>query len=189
MQAQPSIQRRWVQFNLRTLLLIIFVVAIALAVWRERKPETGYPTDWKPGKFSRKLNFAGGVPPRSRNIKWAASLGSQTYGSPVVSGGRVFIGTNNNGIRYLPRYLADEDFGVLLCFDVADGTFLWQATSPKVMRTDVRAPYQRMAEDYPLAGVSSTPVVAGERWRRSGRARSGHRLEVRHAEVAGRLCP
>ena len=172
MQSPPSIQRRLIQFNLRTLLLIIFVVAISLAFWREQKPATGYPTDWKPGKFSRNVNFPGGVPPQSRNIKWAASLGSQTYSSPVVSGGRVFIGTNNNNpSNYLPRYSIDKDFGVLLCFAAEDGKFLWQATSAKVMQTNVQPPFMRMAEDHPRAGVSSTPVVAGERlWYVNNRA-------------------
>ena len=32
-----------------------------------------------------------------KNIKWVAALGSQTYGNPVVAGGMVFIGTNNEG--------------------------------------------------------------------------------------------
>ena len=32
-----------------------------------------------------------------KNIKWVAELGSQTYGNPVVAGGMVFVGTNNEG--------------------------------------------------------------------------------------------
>ena len=32
-----------------------------------------------------------------KNIKWIAPLGSQTYGNPVISKGKIFIGTNNNG--------------------------------------------------------------------------------------------
>ena len=34
-----------------------------------------------------------------KNVKWVAALGSQTYGNPVVSGGMVFVGTNNEGLR------------------------------------------------------------------------------------------
>src|SRR5690348_4828330 len=30
-----------------------------------------------------------------KNIKWVAQLGSQSYGNPVVAGGMVFVGTNN----------------------------------------------------------------------------------------------
>ena len=34
-----------------------------------------------------------------KNVKWVAQLGSQTYGNPVVAGGRVFVGTNNELVR------------------------------------------------------------------------------------------
>jgi hypothetical protein len=40
------------------------------------------------------LNAAGEVDlPTTKNIKWGAKIGHRTTGSPVVSGGRVFIGT------------------------------------------------------------------------------------------------
>ena len=32
-------------------------------------------------------------------MKWVAALGSQTYGNPVVADGKVFVGTNNEGLR------------------------------------------------------------------------------------------
>src|SRR4051812_1952164 len=51
---------------------------------------------------------------KAKNVKWAARLGSQTYGNPTVAGGRVYVGTNNDSPR-------DEkhkgDRGVLMCFD------------------------------------------------------------------------
>ena len=31
----------------------------------------------------------------TKNVKWVAKLGSQTYGNPVVANGKVFVGTNN----------------------------------------------------------------------------------------------
>jgi hypothetical protein len=34
-----------------------------------------------------------------KNVKWMAELGSQSYGNPVVAGGMVFVGTNNEGLR------------------------------------------------------------------------------------------
>ncbi len=34
-----------------------------------------------------------------RNVKWTARLGSQTYGNPVISKGKIFLGTNNQGVR------------------------------------------------------------------------------------------
>ena len=46
-------------------------------------PEKGVPTDWDVDT--------------GKNIKWVATLGSQSYGNPCVSGGLVSIGTNNEG--------------------------------------------------------------------------------------------
>jgi outer membrane protein assembly factor BamB len=59
------------------------------------------------------------------NIKWSMRLGSETYGNPVVAGGKAFVGTNN-GAGYVSRYPSNVDLGVLLCFDAEDGKFLWQ---------------------------------------------------------------
>src|SRR5687768_15608201 len=35
----------------------------------------------------------------SKGVLWAAKLGSQTYGNPVVAGGKVYVGTNNANPR------------------------------------------------------------------------------------------
>src|SRR5687768_7930726 len=56
-------------------------------------------------------------------VKWVAPLGSQSYASPIVAGGRVYIGTNNDR----PRDAAHQgDRAVLLCLDEKDGSLLWQ---------------------------------------------------------------
>src|SRR3982074_2102088 len=34
-----------------------------------------------------------------KNVKWVSELGSQSYGNPVVAGGMVFVGTNNEALR------------------------------------------------------------------------------------------
>src|SRR6185369_13858863 len=66
-----------------------------------------------------------------KNIKWTAKLGSQTYASPVIANGKIFVGTNNaNG--YIKRYPAKVDLGCLLCFDEATGKFLWQHSNEKL---------------------------------------------------------
>src|SRR5690348_2453457 len=36
---------------------------------------------------------------KKTNVKWVAALGSQSYGNPVVAGGQVYVGTNNEGLR------------------------------------------------------------------------------------------
>ena len=69
------------------------------------------PTEWEVGE----IDFRTGEwdPKSGKNIKWVARLGSQTYGNPVVAGGKVFVGTNNGG-GWIKRYPFDHDLGVLL---------------------------------------------------------------------------
>jgi len=100
--------------------------------------ETNLPTKW---------DLSTGL-----NVKWTAALGSQTYGNPVISGGKVFVGTNNEGRRNLKL---TGDRGVIMCFQEADGKFLWQATSAKLASGRVN--------DWPMQGVCSSPFVEGDR--------------------------
>ena len=100
--------------------------------------EKGVPEKWDP---------ATGL-----NIKWVAALGSQTYAGPVVYGGKVFVGTNNEGQRN-PKLKSDR--GVVMAFSAADGKFLWQAAHPKLPAG--------MVNDWPMQGVCSTPYVHGDR--------------------------
>src|SRR3990172_8398596 len=110
------------------------------------------PTEWKLGKFN--LRTGDWDPTGSKNIKWVARLGSQTYGNPVVAGGKVFVGTNNNG-AWLKRYPAAVDLGCLLAFDLKDGKFLWQHSSEKLPTGRVH--------DWPQQGICSAPLVEGDR--------------------------
>lgn len=92
-----------------------------------------------------------------KDVKWIADLGDQTWGNPVVAGGRVFIGTNNGKPRD-PEVKGDR--GVLMCFSEATGEFLWQAVHEKLFpKGDERAD----AQDFPHIGIPSTPCVAGDR--------------------------
>jgi len=97
-------------------------------------PMTGLPTTWdlKTGK----------------NVKWVAELGSQSYGNPVVAGGVVMIGTNNEALRD-PRQPGDR--GVLMAFREATGEFMWQATFEKLA--------SGRANDWPFQGIASSPLV------------------------------
>ena len=91
-------------------------------------------------------------PESGLNVKWVATLGSQSYGGPTISGGKVYVGTNNEGKRN-PKLTGDR--GVLIAFDVADGKFLWQAAYPKLTAGRVN--------DWPLQGICSTPAIEGDR--------------------------
>ena len=87
-----------------------------------------------------------------KNVKWVATLGSQSYGNPVVAGGQVYVGTNNELLRD-PKQGGDR--GVLMCFRESDGEYLWQHTNEKLAAGRVN--------DWPFQGVCSSPLVEGDR--------------------------
>jgi outer membrane protein assembly factor BamB len=99
--------------------------------------EKGAPTDWDVES--------------KKNIKWAAQLGSQSYGNPVVANGVVIVGSNNGG-KYDPKNTSDA--GVILIFDEKTGKFLYQRLTPK-------HPAGRV-NDWPFQGVCSTVCVEGD---------------------------
>jgi outer membrane protein assembly factor BamB len=98
----------------------------------------GLPTDWD---IKTK-----------KNVKWVAQLGSQSYGNPVVAGGMVFVGTNNELLRD-PKQPGDR--GVLMAFRESNGEFLWQHTHAKLE--------SGRANDWPFQGIASSPLVEGDR--------------------------
>ncbi|MXX37114.1 MAG: PQQ-binding-like beta-propeller repeat protein, partial [Gemmatimonadetes bacterium] len=86
------------------------------------------------------------------NVKWSATLGSQTYAGPLIAGDKIFVGTNNQAERD-PNHKGDR--GVVMAFSLEDGTFLWQIAHPKLPAGRVN--------DWPQQGVCSTPYVEGDR--------------------------
>jgi outer membrane protein assembly factor BamB len=96
-----------------------------------------------PAKFDTKSGL---------NVKWSARLGTETHSTPIVAGGRVYIGTNNGEPRD-PKHEGDR--GVLMCFDEKTGRFLWQLVVPK--REEDRF------HDWPNTGISSPVTVEGDR--------------------------
>ncbi|MCX7405512.1 MAG: serine/threonine protein kinase [Planctomycetota bacterium] len=110
------------------------------------------PTEWITGDFDADTGVW--KPATSKNILWAAPLGSQSYGNPVVAGGKAFVGSNN-GKGYLKRYPAAIDLGCLLAFDAQNGSFLWQDSSEKLPTGRVH--------DWPLQGICCAPLVEGDR--------------------------
>ncbi len=94
-------------------------------------------------------------------VVWKAKLGSRTYGSPVVAGGRVYVGTNNASTRNkrdtkknADGEIESIDRGIVMCFDEKTGKFLWQAVHDKL---------PSIVNDWPEIGLSSTPTVVGDR--------------------------
>jgi outer membrane protein assembly factor BamB len=99
----------------------------------------GIPTEWEPK--------AGG-----KNIKWVANLGDRGYLPPAVAGGKVYIATTNRKPRD-PAVKGDK--AILLCFDEADGKFLWQLVHDM--------PPEEVVTQAKPEGLLSTPAVEGDR--------------------------
>ena len=91
---------------------------------------------------------------KGQNIKWSVNLGDKAYGGPIVAGGKIYVGTNNNGEP--PRDPSIKgDKGILMCFRESDGEFLWQAVHDKLPAGRVN--------DWPNEGICSSPIVEGDR--------------------------
>lgn len=90
-------------------------------------------------------------PTTGHNVRWSAPLGTEAHSTPVIAGGRIYIGTNNNRPRD-PKHKGDR--GVLLCLDEKDGHLLWQLVVPKRDED----PYF----DWPNSGISSPATVEGD---------------------------
>ena len=94
-----------------------------------------------PATFDRKTG---------KNIKWSAQLGTETHSTPIIAGGRVYIGTNNGNPRD-PKEQGDR--GVLMCFDEKTGALLWELVVAK--REEDRY------FDWPNSGIASPVTVDG----------------------------
>jgi outer membrane protein assembly factor BamB len=110
------------------------------------------PIEWEVGDFDRKTGEW--ISESAKNIKWVARVGSQTYGNPVVAGGRLYVGTNNYG-GWVKRYPKNVDLGCLVAFNEEDGKFLWQDSSEKLLTGRVH--------DWPNQGICCAPLVEGDR--------------------------
>ncbi|MCA9202010.1 MAG: PQQ-binding-like beta-propeller repeat protein, partial [Planctomycetales bacterium] len=98
---------------------------------------------------------------KGENIAWQAPTGTISYGSPVVSAGKVLVGANNGGF-HIQRYPPEHDLACLLCFDAETGEFLWQYSSEKLQTGRVH--------DWPMVGLCSTPCIVDDRvWLTSNR--------------------
>jgi outer membrane protein assembly factor BamB len=145
--AQPMKQ------NLLCLLLFSALAWGALLLPARAADQAQWGQAWSRNMISEETGLPESFDPQSgRNILWSAELGTETHSSPVVAGGRVYIGTNNGH----PRDPAQQgDRGVLMCFDEKTGRFLWQLVFPK-RDEDIYF-------DWPNSGISSPVTVEGGR--------------------------
>src|SRR5262249_46591548 len=138
MKPYPTL-RRWLAAALTA---AVFASLAVIGILAGRSVDGGKPAGGEPQGGGPDWGLFGGTPSRnmvnlkvkglpaewdidpkkSKNVKWSADLGSKAYGGPVVSGGKVFVGTNNQK----PRNPKDRDkngnpidLGVVMCFDEA----------------------------------------------------------------------
>ena len=136
---------------------VLCIAAVIPSYFAASEPGTGDWPMWGGTPDRNMVSSMKGLPvtwdvKTKKNVKWVADLGSQSYGNPVVAGGVVLVGTNNELVR-------DEnqpgDRGVLMAFRESNGEFLWQQTHTKL-------PAGR-ANDWPYQGIASSPLVEDER--------------------------
>jgi outer membrane protein assembly factor BamB len=138
----------------KTILFVIGGTAVAAGLMLACQPEKDWPM-WGGTLDRNMVSTMKGVPDKfdlekKENIRWVATLGSQSYGNPVVAGGVVLVGTNNEALRD-PKQGGDR--GVVMAFRESDGEFLWQITHEKLAAGRVN--------DWPYQGVCSSPLVEG----------------------------
>ena len=143
-----------------TILRATFKIAL-LAVFSATVLPAAQAADWHMWAGSETRNMANMVEKnmpeswdieKGTNVKWIAQLGSQSFGNPVVADGHIFIGTNNQAERD-PKIKGDK--GIIMCFNEADGKFLWQIVHDKLAAGRVN--------DWPMQGICSTANVDGNR--------------------------
>ena len=109
-------------------------------------PEKGLPAKVEPGKYKKgteEIDMA-----TTKNVKWVAKLGSQSYGNTTIADGRVFVGTNNDS----PRDDTHQgDRSIMMVFGEKTGDFLWQLVIPKLASGKVN--------DWENLGLLSSPTA------------------------------
>ena len=136
--------------------IYIFLIAIKAALCFLVTPAFAQQRDWPMWGGTPDRNMVSNIEglPTSwdiasgHNVKWISQLGSQTYGNPTISDGRLFVGTNNEA-QYDREIPGDK--GILLAFNESDGSFSWQMVSDKLRAGRVN--------DWPFQGVCSSPLV------------------------------
>ncbi len=134
--------------SVKHLILPILFCAPALAA---DQPQWGQA--WSRNMVSSETNLPETFDPASgKNLRWTVKLGTEGHSTPVVAGGKIYLGTNNGAPRD-PKHQGDR--GVFCCLEEKSGNLLWQLVVPK------RDEDQYF--DWPNIGMSSVATVEGDR--------------------------
>ena len=114
-------------------------------------PEKGLPESFVPGE---KDSHSGQIIlSTAKNVQWGVRIGTTTYGSPTVAGGKVFIAT------------CEDRKGFFKCLDARTGKLLWQYTAPhRTVPEKIDGDWKFMfGRITPNLGICSTAAVDGDR--------------------------
>jgi len=140
-------------FRVVLVLAVAATVALAPAVFAEDAEQAMFGNTWARNMVSGEKGLPTEFDAKSgKNVLWSQPVGSQAYAGPVIHGGKVFVGTNNEGMRN-PEIKGDK--GVIMAFDAASGEFRWQMVHDKLRESKLH--------DWPLQGICSTPAIDGDR--------------------------
>jgi outer membrane protein assembly factor BamB len=95
----------------------------------------------------------------TQDVRWMVKLGTAVQGNPTVSGGRIFVGTDDASLDGDTR-LRRTHGGMVQCLDEKTGQLLWRLVVPQRPRS--RLPQGAHYGEQRL-GVCSSPAVAGNR--------------------------
>ncbi|MBT3198834.1 MAG: PQQ-binding-like beta-propeller repeat protein [Phycisphaerales bacterium] len=116
--------------------------------------EKNIPTSFGPGKSkddSRQID-----PSTTRNVKWSLVLGSQTYGNPVIAGGKIIVGTNDGMLR--DKRFKRTRGGLVICCDAETGKTLWRLVVPRFRTKDRKFNYDNLN-----LGICNSAAIQGDR--------------------------
>ena len=135
----------------RALLTTLGALLIFVAAPAADQPQWGQR--WSRNMVADETNLPACFDPvTGSNILWSTALGTQGFATPIVAGGKVFIGANNGTPRD-PHQKGDR--GVEMCFDAQNGNFCWQLTCLKLTNS--------IYWDWPYVGLCSPPTIESNR--------------------------
>ena len=144
---------------------VMIVMTVSQSAWSDDWPtwggdfsrnmvstEKGIITDFDPGKYvnptTNDIDFKS-----TRNVRWVVTLGSQSYATPVIADGKIYIGTNNDSPHH-KRFKGDKS--LMIVFDEKTGQFLWQLTVAKLKGGT-------KVGDWEFLGICAAPTIDGNR--------------------------
>ena len=140
----------------RLLPLHIIAIILSSAIYSVQAQSHDSP-QWGEKLTRNMVSAETGLPPTfniqtGKNVKWSVSVGTNGYATPIIAGGKVFIG-GNNADQHDPRFTGDR--GVLQCLNESDGGLVWQLVVPRIEGD--------RHNDWPMIGICSPPTVEGNR--------------------------